>query len=247
MTRILFLREQKLACVLTPKVASTTVLDFLYALAGITLPGDNPRKAMRRSDIDRRANDKGVEKVVAFGEEIGKLRSKRSDFFWMALKRDPLSRLISSYQSKIHRYAKKYDKLAYYRGSLKRFRHGLKAIDDSRYTSLEVSKLISFDDMVVGLQNREPSFDIHFALQTDIIAMDHVDYDMIIPQENLEQGLFEVCNKINHEHLLQNGLPQHNRSFAKEKKRVTLRPKSRKIINEVYARDFELLGYPKLA
>ena len=147
----------------------------------------------------------GLETHNIARSEIQSLRAAHNDYFWFCAKRDPIKRLISSYRSKIHRYAIHVDRKAYWRGVLGQILEGPKAIDDSRYLAKHVARRISFDELIAGLSLTGVSFDAHFEQQHKITCLDLIAYNAILAQENLEQDFSDLCKNA--------GLPQTDLSL----------------------------------
>jgi hypothetical protein len=189
MPLVISLNRQKITYVSTPKVASTTMIEFAHALAGEPAVHENPRKAARKPKVRNRLEQLGVESHGVPSSQLAELQASRPDHYWIAVTREPYKRIVSAYHSKVHRYAENFDRAAFWKGTIGRLRNGLKAIDDSRYLSRHVGLRITFDEMVRGLMEHGIDFDAHFAGQAHMLSLDSVTYDRVIDQENLEAGL----------------------------------------------------------
>lgn len=244
MPHLIVLDEQKLAYVVTPKVASTTLLHFCYALAGLDLQGANPRKAARRRKTARRLTALGVRSMMLSQAELAEQRDRLADYYWIAARRHPLKRMISNYHSKVHRYAQAFDRRAFRAASLRRLLDGPRAIDDSRYLSLHVARRIAFDEMVRGLQHHGIDFDEHFCLQTEHLCPEAVSYHRILKQEALEDELKAVCSDTGLSYPYPHGIPSFNTSGMPRQAPVTPDPASIHVIETLYRQDYAQLGYP---
>lgn len=243
MPRVIHLTLQNLAYVETPKVASTTMIEFMHALAGLPPVYSNPRKAARKRKIKSRLEELGVKSFSLSGEGLAAFQATNPSIYWVAVTREPYTRLVSAYHSKLHRYAEAFDKKAFWKGTLGRFRDGIKAIDDSRYLAKHVGLRISFDEMVEGIYQYGVDFDSHFDLQVRILCVDIVKYDMLIEVADLENGLRKVCLQLNRPYPFVNGIPKRNSSLGP--KRVPISPTSETLekIAQIYAKDYSVLNY----
>jgi len=243
MPLVISLSRQNVTYVSTPKVASTTMIEFMHALAGEPPVHDNPRKAARKPKIRDRLKSLGVESHGVASEQLADFKASQPDHYWVAVKRDPYKRIVSAYHSKVHRYAENFDRAAFWKGTIGRLRNGLKAIDDSRYLSRHVGLRITFDEMVRGLMEHGIDFDGHFEGQARILSLDSVTYDRVIDQENLEAGLREVCQQTGHAFPFHDGIPRRNTSFGPERLPVEPAEETLRLICQLYAEDFDKLGY----
>jgi len=173
------------------------------------------------------------------------IKKKYPDYFYFCISRDPTTRIISSYFSKIQRYAKHYHKIAYLAGKLGQLTGGIKALQDSRITAKHITKIISFDQLLDGLLKHGISFDSHFDLQSKITQKDETDYDMVLKIENLRQDLNRLCTLVGLQNELIDGLGQWNQSLPEHNIKIILTPQRSANIWQLYKDDFELFDYPK--
>lgn len=241
---VTILNTQKLVYVETSKVASTTMAEVMHALAGLRGYSGNPRKLARKKSVARDLTGLGLERRRVAIEDLPELSHARHDFTWVAVKRDPKKRILSSYRSKIHRYAMAFDRKAYRRGILGQLMEGIKGFDDSRYLAKHVAKSISFEQMMLGLKDHGLSFDSHFILQTQAIGFDDIRYDMILAQENLEEDLRTMCDSLGVGFPFEDGLRKLNESFGSAIVEIVQTPLSDRLVSELYREDFEKFGYP---
>ena len=244
MPQLIQLDAQKLAYVVTPKVASTSLMQFCYAVAGLDLAGENVRKSARKSAVQRQLADLGVQDLRLTPNELVARQAALDGYYWIAACRDPLKRLISSYHSKAHRYAQTFDKTAFRAASLRRVLDGPRALSDSRYLSLHVTRRIDFPTFVQGLVTHGITFDAHFRLQTKHLCHGRMQYDRIVRLESLEDDIQAICAAQGIKHPYPNGFPRLNVSDLVEKPKVEVSEKTIGAVEALYAEDFRAFGYP---
>lgn len=240
---VTILHEQKLAYVETPKVASTTLYAALLLTAGVPLEMSDPRKPMRTRWGRSKMRELGIRRGPVAAQELEELRARHDDYIWFAARREPLARLISGYRNKLHRYARRFDRRAYWRGQLDRFLEGRRAWGDSRYTALHVGQRIGFKDFVTALERYGLTFDKHFDLQSSQICMDSIRYHRLLRQEDLEADLRAMCAEIGHAYPFPEGLPRLNPSSLPGAADITPSPDLVTRIRNLYAEDYDKLGY----
>ncbi len=238
------LERQKLVYVHTPKVASTSLIAATHRFAGLPAIDKNPRKLGRQRKYMRILKDLGLKMRRVDADDLRRLRDELSDYIWFGATRDPLKRIVSGYHSKVHRYAKHFDPAAYRKGQWGQLREGLKAIDDSRYVAKHVALQIPFSEMLQGLKRHGVGFDPHFELQCNILALDDIDYDMLLRQEHLEEDLRELCRKADLPFPFSDGLPRFNTSTVRGKVTVSLNSEDIALITDLYEQDFTRFNYP---
>ena len=244
MRLVTILKEQHLVYVPTPKVASTSLFEATHALAGLELRGRKPRKMALNKYYKATLSGLGLENLRCSDVELQELREKYHSFFWFCAKRNPTERIVSIYRSKLHRYAIHANRAAYRWGIWGQILEGPKAIHDSRYLAKRISKTIGFDEMLTGLKSTGLEFDGHFRQQHKIVCLDSVEYSTILRQEHLEEDFHAMCKMAGLEPLRLPGLRQINESLSPKEVPVILSARSLQLIAELYAGDFERLGYP---
>lgn len=243
MATCLILNKQKLACVLTPKVATNSLIAAMYLLAGLDIGDKNPRRFARTKSFRKQAGQVGLEMHALSVNQLVNMRRSHSDYFWFCAKRNPLDRLVSAYHSKVHRYAREADRWAHFKGTLGKFTEGIKAIDNSKYLAKHVARYISFDDMVTGLGRIGLDFDVHFRQQSEVLSLDVMEYSMQLRQENLEEDFRQMCESAGLETGSVPNLQKRNESNLPTTKRVVISEETRKKISRLYFDDFRKLGY----
>lgn len=237
------LEEQKLAYVETPKVASTTLLAALLFFAGLPLQGDNPRRMLRGAKQRARMADLGISRLTVTETQLRRLRAQNPDYFWFGASREPMARLISAYHNKLHRYARRYDRVSYLRAQIARLAAGSQALGDSRYTALLLGRHLSFADLVAGLECHGVGVDKHFDLQTRLLCFCSIRYHRLLRQEHLEADLRTLCAEISQPYPFPDGLPRLNASSLPGKADIRPSPELVTRIHDLYAEDFDKLGY----
>lgn len=185
----------------------------------------------------------GIERGAVTRRELEELRARLGEYAWFAASREPIARLISGYQNKLHRYARRFDRRAYWRGQLGKLMEGRRAWGDSRYTAWHVGRRIRLADLVAGLERHGLNFDKHFEPQSSQICIDSVHYHRILRQEHLEADLRALCAEIGQPYPFPDGMPRLNVSSLHGKADITPSPDLVARIRNLYAQDYAKLGY----
>lgn len=240
---VTILHRQKLAYVETPKVASTTLYAALLGIAGLPLEGRNPRELLRARRTQSRMRELEIARGAVTQQMLEQLRARHHDYTWFAATREPVARLISGYRNKLHRFARRFDRRAYWGGQLGKLMEGRRAWGDSRYTALHVARRIRLADLVAGLERHGLDFDAHFEPQSSLICIDSVHYHRLLRQEHLEADLRALCAEIGQAYPFPDGLPRLNASSLPGRADITPSPECVRRIRNLYAEDYAKLGY----
>ena len=111
-----------------------------------------------------------------------------------------------------------------------------------------MQKLISFETFLAGLQEYGTDFDSHFALQSKLLGLERMDYDRLFRLETLSHEFPPA--------LLNRGLPddmterlgtlpQKNATNYTGNQDRLMTEVNRRTISHIYAKDFDLLDYPR--
>lgn len=244
MRQAVILHRQKIVFVGTQKVASTSIMTFLYRLAGVPLGSGNHRRLARRKGFGEQLRSAGAELRTLYDGDLASLKAETDAYLWVAAKRDPTDRFVSAYCSKVHRYAQVFEPNLYRRAAITRIRYGLKAVGDSRYLAAEVGRYLDINEVVPGLKEHGTEFDSHFQRQTSILGMPEISYDFVVRQEQLAADLKELCRKSGADHTDLEVVPRQNRTLDWMRENAQLTVDSLRLLGELYAPDYELLSYP---
>ena len=230
------------------KCASTTVIDFLGDLGGYGERRD------RRSFLPRRSGEAvpgggGTYEIHCSADMLAGLVERYADYVWFSVVREPYGRVTSNYFNKLNRYARRFEPRVYYAAYVRQLLAG-RAVWRQGHERDRAARLradISFPRFVAALQDRGIDWDIHFALQTDLLRGDVVPYRRLIRMENLAVGLREVVAEAGATAAATTaleGLKRLNSSSAtRAADRDLWTPECRRIVADLYRRDFDGLGY----
>jgi hypothetical protein len=174
-------------------------------------------------------------------------RARFPDFAMLTNIRDPYDRALSNWFSKINRYARAFQPGVYRYGKLRQLLLGPAKWGQSRWGNPFMQKKISFEAMLTGLAREGPGFDAHFDLQWNVLDMGRLRYDRVLRLETLDDTLIPTLAELGMPQAMLarvRGLNRANASAYDQAKDSYLTPAARRLIEEVYARDFAELGYP---
>lgn len=221
--------ERKYVYIATPKVANTTVKMALNQLEGNNDPdyvGNIHKQGMHLSDFSVEEN---VEMLTS------------SEWFRFTFVRNPYDRLLSAYKSKIGiwggepYYAKMQDEI--------------RETFDYPTHPKGYTPVIAFRDFVNYLiknwERRRVGCDPHFNLQTNLLMLSHVDYDLIGRFESFVKDFQEILTRLNapdgiKEIALNNYNPtiQVHHAIAYDRELAD-------VVYNLYQSDFEAFGFEK--
>ena len=241
LTLVLVLERYNLCMVLTPKVASTTMLKFSMSLCGVEIGERNPRKYARKEA--KHLEDRGLIQLVMPSGMLCKFAEQHTNYKWVAVTRNPYSRAISSYKSKVQRYAREFQFSTYIWTGLIKTLKGPKSWDDSQVHAVEVAKRISFVEFLNGLRYHGLNWNNHFKLQACLLALTEMRYDFIIKQEELDEGVKLVAQSVGLSGDSIPSLSYTNVSSDRKFDKDSLSDEEQELVWKLYKKDFDLLGY----
>lgn len=241
MPMVVVVEKYNLCIVLSPKVASTTMLKFAMSLSGVDIGERNARKYARHERKFLQENGFITRSIPS--HSLCEFAKQHPSYKWVAVIRNPYSRSISSYKSKVQRYARKFQLGTYVWTGLIKSLKGPKVWDDSRYHAKEVAKRIIFVDFLNGLQRHGLDWNGHFQLQTDYLAIGNMSYDLLIKQEELDEGIKRIAELVGISVASLPLLAFENTSLNRQFNKETMSVEERRLVLELYKKDFELLEY----
>jgi hypothetical protein len=230
------------------KCASTTVIDFLGDLGG------HGQKRDRRSFLPLKSGAVGPGSGDAYeircpADMLAGLVGRYADYVWFSVVREPYGRVTSNYFNKLNRYARRFEPQVYFATYLRQLLAG-RAVWRQGHEEDRAARMrtrISFPRFVTGLRDHGIDWDVHVALQTDLLRGDLVPYHRLIRMENLAAGLREVVAEAGATDAATaalEGLKRLNQSSASSAvDRIQWTPECRRIVADLYRRDFDELGY----
>jgi hypothetical protein len=184
-------------CVAVPKAASTTLTNELVTLhSGLPRLSKAVRNAMRKPGMRQRLADQGFQQKWFHDDAIEDAVRKYQGYYFFTFVRDPYSRLLSGYRNRLNRYARYFNKRAYYLGKLYQVLEPLKGRYDRWHSVFGIRRLISFSELVHGLARNGVDFDRHFCRQTDLVCPDVIPYNFIGKIETLTVDLVAIKREL---------------------------------------------------
>ena len=230
------------------KCASTTVIDFLGDLGGYGERRD------RRSFLPRRSGDVApgageTYEVRCSADMLAGFVGRYADYVWFSVVREPYGRVKSNYFNKLNRYARRFEPRVYVAAYLQQLLAGraLWRPGNEQNRAKHLRKHISFPRFVDALRRHGIDWDIHFALQTDLLRGDVVPYHRLIRMESLLEGLRDVVELVDAtaeaKPALENLKRLNSSSGSPAAEGELWTPECRRIVADLYRRDFDELGY----
>ncbi|MDP4033101.1 MAG: sulfotransferase family 2 domain-containing protein [Pseudorhodobacter sp.] len=233
--------------VLTPKCGSSSMVNIFLTMAGFDPRDRGIRKLARQAAADGRLAARGL--LFSSSDTAGVLaaRDRHPDHRLLANIRNPYDRVLSNYYNKLNRYTKAHARGIFYYGKLRQLFEGPKAWPRVARGNAHMQRHISFQAMLDGLEQHGPGFDGHYALQSELLALDRLAYDRLFRLESLDAdfrsamtdyGLpTEMLDRVT-------SMPRSNASNYAGREDALMTPQAKASIARIYARDFEMLGYP---
>ncbi len=231
-----------LVFVWVPKCASRTLHRIFLDMHGVETSQQNASSFYRHNAQMLQGQYGLSAKSLSTGEAID-LKTKHPEYKWFTIVRDPYRRSLSNYFNKINRFARLYRRDVYAWGKLRQFLGGPKAWKNSLSAMESMKKQISFEEMLLGLRKYGIRIDAHFMLQTEHCRFGEIEYDKIMRMEELTDSLPEFFESANADTSKLN-LKKENRSIYASDHDAYFTPLAKEIVEELYAGDFEKLGYP---
>jgi hypothetical protein len=233
--------------VLGPKCGSTGTVNLFLRLSGLDVPHGMDRNHANRAMRDGRLAAVGMQYYRCGHRLIREMRAKYPGFTLLTNIRDPYGRALSNWFSKINRYARAFAPPVYRYGKLRQLLSGPAKWDSSRHGNVFMQRRISFEDMLRGLAEHGPGFDPHFDLQWNVLDFARLRYDRILRLETLDERLIPTLAELGMPAAMLarvEGLKHANASDYRQPKDSYFTPEARRLIEQVYARDFAELDYP---
>lgn len=246
MSRFLIVSNKyRLASVLVPKCASTTVISLFAALH------DLPTSVSEKRDLSRLPRameglDRDSDIVLYENARMVEVRQALADYAWFSVVRNPYGRLMSNYNNKINRFCANFRRDLYLRYKVVQALSGPKAWSDVRVAMPYMRSRVSYREFVGTLSKHGVDWDRHYRKQSDLLRLDEMDYTKLLRLESFhgELGVF----------LRDVGVPEDRiakfcasrRLNGSDGKRMDGTPEEiaeRPAVYDLYRDDFERFGY----
>ena len=213
-----------------PKVGCTTIKFLLQSLEYLTGDGiPNDRKKVG-SYVHYRNQSPLVMYSKMSNEEKRAVMSGRK-MFRFSFVRDPYSRILSCYKSKIEK-------------SLGPKKHLLALRDGVSVDEVDLKSYMSFREFLELVSTQRPyDMDIHWRPQVDQMMIDFVKYDFIGRYENFSADLNHIMNLLTPPNISLDIPPARNATSAREELSDFYDIHCRKLVAEIYESDFTCFNY----
>ena len=243
-TGVIVAPKYKLACVLVPKCATTTLIDLFARIH------ERPIKGKDRHDLtfvpyEPRMTLEEPVVIRVHRWELPRLRGELNNYLWFTVVRDPHERIVSNYADKLNRFSRRFRHPLYVRAKLVQFARGPKAWQDSNSVDDVYQSHIGFSEFVETLMEEGIDWDPHYRLQISFVQQDKVQYDAVLRLEHLQSSLVDFLET--------RGMPPQVVDCARAMRKLNSGSRSgpdlyplddRPKVAELYRPDFEALGYP---
>lgn len=231
-----------------PKCGSTTVIDFLGDLGGYGEPRDGRDFLPLVADTGGPGRG-SIYAVKCRATELPGFVARYAGYLWFSVVREPYGRLKSNYFNKLNRYARKFEPAVYLIAYGRQLLAG-RAIWRAGHEADRAARLqesIPFPRFVSGLEHHGIAWDPHFAPQAELLRTDVIPYRHLVRLEHLRAGLRDVFDEAGAGAAARPGLDalkQLNRSSAGTAPDPDIWTADvRRIVADLYRRDFETLDY----
>jgi len=237
----------RLFYVLTPKCGSSSMVNVFLTMAGFDPKDGAIRQLAWKAKADGSLAAKGLHISQETTETVLAAAERFPDFRRIANVRNPYDRILSNYYNKLNRYTKAHARSVFYYGKFRQLLEGPKAWPLVNRGNAHMQQRLPFEAMLEGLLTHGVDFDAHYALQTQLLALDRLSYDRLFRLETLDADFRAAMDKMGlpAEALDRvKALPRNNRSDYAGKVDTLMTPRARAMIARLYATDFRRLDYP---
>lgn len=233
--------------VLTPKCGSSSMVNVFLTMAGLD-PRDGAIRALAwKARQDGTLAARGLHISQETTASVVEAAARWPGFRRIANIRNPYDRALSNYYNKLNRFTKRHARRTFLYGKLRQFLEGPRAWPGVNRGNAHMQARLPFEAMLRGLERHGIGFDAHYALQSDLLALDRLTYDHLFRLEDLDRTFRPAMEALGlpAPQLDRVGaLPRNNRSANAGLDSPLMTPTAKEIIARLYARDFQALGYP---
>lgn len=223
-----------------PKCASTTMHKLFLDVSGIHT-NVQPHYGIWREPLADARRAAGLEAFEIEDDALDAFVRRHQGYRFFTVVRNPYGRCLSGYGQQVRRYAKRFCRLSFARAKLRQMlsqRRPEDADTPHRVVTETLQRTISFEAFVEGLRRHGTAFDKHFDLQSNVIRLERIPYDRLVPMENLAEGLRDFFTERDD---LAN-IPAFNVTRSGQAC-DRLPPELKRKIHDLYEPDFRQLGY----
>ncbi len=182
----------KIAVTLVPKSGTNTVREIFSYLNDGADPASRSISYQQATDEHFRGG-KPVFLLLPNRDNMLHLHQKLGDEWrWLSVVREPLSRSISAWRNKINQLVKVQSPKIHAASKLKILTKGPKMWRDRDATLRILCEWISFEEFMERLEMFDINSNAHFARQCDLLAIDDISYDDLIPLEHVSTRFLDA-------------------------------------------------------
>lgn len=227
-----------------PKCASTTMYSLLATLGGGGQAG-NPRRVLPLIRGEPSPGRGGSYEAAVPRDAVARALRRYDGYHAFSVIRDPFDRTVSNYHNKLNRFARRFAPALYaasYIGPVVSRPHRVTSVARIRW----LQRHIPFESFVERLGSAGVAWDVHFRPQVQLLALDELHYDRLIPMETLLDGLRELLAGRDETGRVHDALGHLGRWNSSSGLRGgdPWTPRTRGIVGSIYAADLRLLSGP---
>lgn len=220
-----------------------SLLATLGAAAGS--PVGNPRRVLPMIRGEPSPGRGGSYEAAVPRDAVARVLRRYDGYRTCSVIRDPFDRTVSNYHNKLNRFARRFAPALYaasYVGPVVSPPYRITSVARIRW----LQRHISFESFVERLGSAGVAWDVHFRPQVQLLALDELRYDRLIPMETLLDGLRELLAGRDSTGRVHDALGHLGRwnSSSGLRDGDPWTPRTRDIVGSLYAADLRLLGGP---
>ncbi|MBM4011926.1 MAG: sulfotransferase family protein [Planctomycetes bacterium] len=207
-------------------------------------PAGNPRRVLPMIRSEPTPGRGGSYEAAVPREAVARTLRRFHDYRIFSVIRDPFDRIVSNYHNKLNRFARRFAPALYAASYIAPAISRLRTV-----TSVErirwVQRHVPFDDFVERLGVEGVSWDVHVRPQVQLLALDAIRYERLIPMEELLPGLRQLLAAGSAGERARGALGHLGRWNASSGLREVgpWTARTRALVGSIYAADLDQLGY----
>ncbi|MGN6469327.1 MAG: sulfotransferase family 2 domain-containing protein [Rhizobiaceae bacterium] len=235
----------RLATMLVPKCASTTLISILARLHDLP-PQRRDRVVLDKIYSPNEKIDRHSPLIALQETRIAEAREAFGDYIWFAVVRDPYGRLLSNYHNKINRFCAEFRKDLYLRYKMVQVLQGPASWRDVRRVMPYLHSHVTYREFVETLQRHGVDWDRHFKKQSDILQLGEIEYTRLIRLESFQDELTELLRAAGVSEARLGKTGHAGRRNVSRRAALAGTPEdvaARAAVHQLYRDDFTRLGY----